>query len=424
MKKFIASIAAVAAVFALSSCNQEKEPTSVSLVKVAVSMPAEFPSEAVFEGKVVLSNKTTSETIEAQAKAGVAEFKKVPFGVWSASASWSLTGDQLAGIAPELAGVNNVAINGTNDEVILSEAEKDGIEVKIKTVYAEKAPLVFSRIYNHGTLKLDTKAYNIDKYLEIFNNSDEVQYLDGLYIGEAYGSAVMVPAYSDIDKAEVVYMQRISRFPGSGKDYAVEPGTSFVVAMNAKNHIDSEVVVNTVDLSGADIEAYVEGAAGFFPADNADVPNLIPDIYQAGTYQAKFLAGQATIPVLFRASENEIASYEKVLVPGSDAYGAAFASYSLAVPAKKVIDAVDLMRTGFETRGGKHLPSAIDAGYAMINQGSLAARKIEKSENGRLYLVDSNNSTNDFVELTNDKADGSHLKARDYSDSRIQPVTE
>ena len=74
MKKFIASIAAVAAVFALSSCNQEKEPTSVSLVKVAVSMPAEFPSEAVFEGKVVLSNKTTSETIEAQAKAGVAEF--------------------------------------------------------------------------------------------------------------------------------------------------------------------------------------------------------------------------------------------------------------------------------------------------------------------------------------------------------------
>ena len=82
------------------------------------------------------------------------------------------------------------------------------------------------------------------------------------------------------------------------------------------------------------------------------------------------------------------------------------------------------MRTGFESRGGKHLPSAIDAGYAMINQCSLAARKIEKSENGRLYLVDSNNSTNDFVELTNDKADGSHLKARDYSDSRIQPVTE
>lgn len=420
MKKLLTAITAVAAVLAISSCNKENEATTVSTVSVSVQLPEDFPAEAVFEGKVTANNKTTGESIEAQASAGVAEFKKVPFGVYDFSASWSLSGEEFAAIAPGLASVS-VSINGVASEIVLSKDQIDGAEVEIKTVWSVAAPLIFSRIYNFGTLNLAGKPYSTDKYLEIFNNSDEVQYLDGLYIGEAWGDAITVSMFDGIASSDSLYMRRISKFPGSGNEYPVQPGKSVVVAMNAKNHIDAEVVVNTVDLSGAEFECYVDGAASFFPADNAEVPNLVPDIYQASSFQAKFFVSQGFIPVLFKSSESEIASYDRVIDPSMASFPQ-YAGYALKVPAKNVIDAVDLMRTGFESRGGKHVPTAVDAGFAMINQCSVAARKIARTVGGRIYLSDTNNSTNDFVELTSEAADGKHLVPKDYSDARIQPA--
>ena len=50
----------------------------------------------------------------------------------------------------------------------------------------------------------------------------------------------------------------------------------------------------------------------------------------------------------------------------------------------------------------------------------MAARKISSTVGDRIVLKDTNNSTNDFVELTSEQTDGAHLKARDYSDARIQ----
>lgn len=423
MKKiFFLSATALAAVLAMLSCNKQNPVANNTVpdVTVSVSLPDGFSEDAVFEGEVTMVSRSTSQALTAKASAGTARFQGVPYGVYDISAELSVSKADFKEMAPSLAGESDVQISGILKEVVLGPASTQ-TAFSLTTDWNVASPLVFSRIYNFGTLNLAGKAYNIDKYVEIFNNSSEVQYLDGLYIGEAWGSAPMASTMPEVDKQPVVYMQRISRIPGSGKDYPVQPGKSVVIAQNAKNHIDATVVTNTVDLSAADFECYVEGAASFFPSDNADVPNLTPDVYQAGSFQAKLMVTQGFIPVLFRATEAEVEAMTKTLVPGTDAYGAQYASYVLELPAAKVIDLVDMMRTGFESRGGKHVPNTMDAGFAKINQQSVAARKISRTVGDRIVLKDTNNSTNDFVELTSEQTDGAHLKARDYSDARIQP---
>lgn len=48
----------------------------------------------------------------------------------------------------------------------------------------------------------------------------------------------------------------------------------------------------------------------------------------------------------------------------------------------------------------KALPSSIDAGYSYTDasgNGKSVRRKVERWENGRAYLQDTNNSSDDFV---------------------------
>ena len=420
--KLLVTIAAMAATI-LSSCNKDKEITTVDGVTVNVAMPADFPETAVFAGTVTINDRNSSFSVTAQAEEGKAVFGKIPFGVYDISASWLLSNEEFKAMAPDLAVDLSTSVSLTGSSAIVTFASASDAATPIDLVLRWSVPssLVFSRIYNFGTLNLAGKAYNIDKYIEIFNNSAEVQYVDGLYLGEAYGSAPVASAIADTGTSDFVYLQRVSRIPGSGKEYPVEPGKSIVIAQNAKNHIDAEVVTNTVDLSGADFEAYDEkGSASFFPADNASVPNLVTDIYAALSSIAKLFVTQGNIPVLFKCSEEEIKGFETMTPPGYEAYPQ-FAPSLLKLPADKVIDAVDQMRTGFESRGGRHLPLSVDAGYAMVNQKAIVARRISyKTADGRIVLQDTNNSSNDFVQITSETEDGAHLKARDYSAPEIQ----
>ncbi|MBQ9184840.1 MAG: DUF4876 domain-containing protein [Bacteroidales bacterium] len=425
MKRLLLFISvALAATMALSSCNDDKkEITSIDELTVTVYMPSDFPASAKFAGNVTLADRNnTSVRIRGKAIDGSVVLKNVPFGVYDVYADWELTADEFAVIAPDLAAGNTVgaSLSGVSKIVTLAEVADGESVISLSLEWSVPSSLLFSKIYNFGTLNNAGKAYNIDKFVEIFNNTAEVQYVDGLCIGEAYGSAPVAGSLPGLADADVVYIQRVSRFPGSGTDYPVEPGKSIVVAMNAKNHIDAEVVTNTVDLSGADFEAYdVAGAVSFFPADNSDVPNLITDVYAASSSIAKLFVSQGNIPVLFKATDDEIAGFQTLTDPAYAAYPQ-YAPTLLCLPAEKVIDAVDQMRTGFESRGGKHVPTSVDAGYAMTNQKAVMVRKINYvAADGRLVFKDTNNSTNDFVQLTAE--DGSHLKIRDYSMSEIQP---
>lgn len=251
-------ILAAAAVFAgavvLSSCEPKNEIATIPEVTVKVVLPDGFSKDATFNGDVTMTNKANGRVVTVKAENSEAVFKKVPYGVYTFVASSTMTNAEFKAAAPEISAsvTASIALNSSPETATLTSETDLSKPVVVSLTWSIPSSLVISRIYNFGTLNLAGKAYNTDKYIEIYNNSDEVQYADGLYIGEAYGSIVSASVYTDVKTANVCYIQRAVRIPGSGTDHPIEPGKSIVIAQNAKNHIDAEVITNTVDLSGAD----------------------------------------------------------------------------------------------------------------------------------------------------------------------------
>lgn len=433
MKKtlFFALAALFAALPLFTSCNTEDD-IDVTSVLVKVTMPDGFNEDVVYAGHdVVLKDRNSSRSYTASPINGTAIFTKIPYGVYDASTSCTLTNTEFKNVASaETVGkiTSGITLNGFVSTIQVTADLKESVNMKL--VWSVSSSLLISKIYNFGTLNLANKAYSIDKYVEIYNNSDEVQYADGLWIASAYGSAVgsISTVYPEVETANEVYLERVVKLPGEGTDYPIEPGKSIVIAQNAKNHIDPEVITNTVDLSGADFECYVDGApASFFPSDNADVPNII-EKYGATSSTAKFFAGQGTILVIFRMSDEKFEALGTQMGAGYDQFPQ-YAPYCKLLPVSEVIDAVDLYRKGFESRRGKHVPLSVDASYAACNQRCITERKISFfTSDGRAVLQDTNNSASDFVLIepvdneAGEMVTPANLTPRDYTKPEIQPA--
>ena len=424
---FLTVVAALACL-AFSSCEKSGDIDATD-VTVNVVLPEGFDANAKYSGEVVLKDRNSSKTYTTMANGGTAVFSDVAYGVYDASAAQTLSNSNFKTVAPELAAnlTSSVNLNGYVSQIEVTATVSEPSVLTLS--WSVPSSLVIRKVYNFGTQTNAKKVYNIDKYVEIFNNSDEVQYADGLWIAQAYGSAVgaISTVYPDVETADVVYLERVVKLPGNGTEYPIEPSKSIVIAQNAKNHINPDVVTQTVDLSGADFECYVEGApASMFPSDNASVPNII-EKYGATSSTAKFFAGQGTIITIFRMEDSEFESLGTKIGAGYDRLPQ-FAPYCKTLPVDKVIDAVDLYRKGFENRRGKHVPLSVDASYAACNQRCIAERKISyTTPDGRIVLQDTNNSSFDFALIEPvDDADGkvvtpANLAPRDYTKPEIQP---
>ena len=69
--------------------------------------------------------------------------------------------------------------------------------------------LMISKVYYSGTRDNMDRTYTTDSYVEIFNNSDEVAYLDGMYL--ALAESVSPAAYPAKDNPDSIYARQVCR---------------------------------------------------------------------------------------------------------------------------------------------------------------------------------------------------------------------
>ena len=124
-------------------------------------------------------------------------------------------------------------------------------------VAASKAgALVFKEIYFNGS----TGYYFKDQFYEIYNNSDDVQYVDGLCIGTLMPATASTTIYNwiveDGHPENYVYLGAVWQIPGGGTDYPVKPGESIIIAQGAQNHMLIKET-SPVDLSKAEFETFM-----------------------------------------------------------------------------------------------------------------------------------------------------------------------
>lgn len=135
--------------------------------------------------------------------------------------------------------------------------------------------LVISEIYMDEPPPWEAD-YDGSKYIELYNNSPQVVYLDGMLLGKAYdiwrdytqsGHHPCDFTKPFRDDPDAIWSSTHWRFPGSGTDHPVAPGEAVVIAMNAADH--TAVHPSMLDLSHAELEF---GSAG--AADNPSAANM------------------------------------------------------------------------------------------------------------------------------------------------------
>lgn len=237
------------------------------------------------------------------------------------------------------------------------------------TLYANPSspsPIVFSEVYYNGSPPNPIPYYFHDQFTELYNNSDEVIYLDSFIIADVeYGYR----------NEPVIHSVHAYMFPGRGRDYPLEPGKMVIIAQDAADH----GVNNSLDLRTADFEYYAPNQGDI---DNPNVPNMIPLHHKYG------------VDFLYSVMNNAL-----VILKVKDPFALGYDNFqNLLLPKSGVLDGMEY-RENLEQIEYKRLDPTIDAGltggFERYKMKSVQ-RRIAYRVNGRAVLMDNNNSSIDF----------------------------
>ena len=372
--------------FLFVSCLKEPDYQSYQ-VNLTVDFGSDFPQEQMVHAKVSLFNQLKSYTIETNAgEDGRIQFSSVEPGFYSITVSHSFNSE---GKIFYYTGLKNIEVFGN-------------VTDSIKVNLSSKSVFVIKEIYYSGSTTSAGKAYSADQYIEIFNNTSEIQYADGISLleHESYGNGDNF--WANIKDTIVVKM--IWTIPGDGKQVPVLPGKSIVLAQDGINHRDDPNgnPLSPVNLGNADCEFYVlkQPEADL---DSPAVPNLIEDLFVFRGNDVVFHVGGGSALAIAKIpgkTNGERKAYlnknlvSKILSSGSGS------SYYVKVANEYILDAVEVFID--ETRAiYKRFPPELDAGYTYVASGSGSGkcirRKIKEITDGRAIYQDTNNSTEDFL---------------------------
>lgn len=275
----------------------------------------------------------------------------------------------------------------TNNSTI--DIEVDGLLV---------SPLVFSEIFWAGTANF----YFRNQFYEVYNNSDQTIYLDGLHFANLTPATATttLPLWPAEDGNNFAYAERVWKVPGNGSEYPLAPGESFVMSQFAANHQLPQYNPNSpIDCSSSEFE---------FNMDNPNFPDQPAVDMQHVFYNGN--ASKGTLPqyltsvfggayVIFRVPAGE--SYDPVNNPALKTRNLASTGTSqyAKIPIRYILDAVEAGNNQ-NSINAKRVPSVLDAGMTYVgatyNSEGVARKVAATNADGTPIFMDTNNSTDDF----------------------------
>ena len=361
IQHFFAAVAAIA--FTATSCTgfseasdaEEAEPLKVS---VAISIDVEN-LKSVKGLKAKLDDYTNDyHYVKEVNEAGTIDVSDVIPGIYTISVS---------GNAFDKDDVEYYV----NGNVVNKAIYKGMTSVSVNVQGLKVSPLVFKEIYFAGS----KGWYFRDQFYEVYNNSSEVQYLDGIYFAQLYPSnaTTKLPVWKYEEDGSNCYGERVWKFPGAGTDYPLQPGES---ADNTKFPDQPAIDMVHVCYDGK--------------AEKGYMPQFLTPVFGGAFALVKIPAEVGWDPV----NKEEWKNYDgKSTTPKSK------------IPCKYVLDAVECVNNESYSNA-KRIPAVIDAGFTWVGEtycGLGVARKVTiengdtlRRENGAIIYQDTNNSTDDF----------------------------
>ncbi|MFZ5940378.1 MAG: DUF4876 domain-containing protein [Bacteroidota bacterium] len=375
----------LAALFLLSSCMKEPDFHTFD-IQIHFNFGPEARPQDRAQGLVKLNNLQKSYTLTALTDSlGNVGFPDAEPGFYSVQLIHSFS-------SPD--GIITYHANAYKNITVMDQC-MDTAEVAI----SESNVLVIKEYYYSACLTPAENQYSADQFVEIYNNSADTAYLDGISLieHESYG---LEPYYFSWITDSIV-CRMIWTIPGEGRDYPLAPGHGAVLARDAFDH-RSDPLGNPlcpVDLAHADFEFFVYTASGD-DIDGPYSPNLIEDLF---TFRGS--------DIIFHTRGGSAIALVKI--PGNDEERKDFIAHNLVqreavvstryygkIPNDWVLDAVEVV---FDEAHAvyKRFPVELDAGYtynpAGAKSGTCLRRKVAEVIDGRVVYQDTNNSCEDFL---------------------------
>ena len=384
MKKLLMIISLL---FLMGSCLKEPDFHSYQ-VNLIVDFGTDFPLENKGGAKVILINQLKNYTFEAETdKNGNVQFLSLEPGFYSVTISHSFS-------------------TGSKKHNYNGQKNIDILDNKTETVEARESlfgAFVIKEIYYSGSTTPAGKVYYADQYLEIFNNTSEMQYADGISVLIHEASNAGTNPWENIKDSIVAEI--LWTIPGNGMQVPVEPGRSIIIAQDGINHKDDPNgnPLSPVNLGNADFEFY-SYKLNNKDIDSPAVPNLIEDysgneIIKEIVYVVGGGSAIAIAKIPGNNDEERKAYIKRNLIAKPSSTGSN-TTFFTKVANKYLIDAVETVKDEAHAIYKRFSPE-LDAGYTYVTTGSYSGkcirRKIKEIANGRVIYQDTNNSTSDFL---------------------------
>ncbi len=391
MKRSAIAFVAMAALVVAASCQKEAKTISVT-VNVDETKLTEAGIPAPDSYAVTLTNFATGVSIETATENGVASAAGLVPGLYNVTAT-AVSGQD---------GFSYTITGALNDVNFLN----DGEEVSVSVDAVKEAALIFKEIYYTGCRfatdnEGGSSTYFRDQFYEIYNNSTQTVYADGLCIAGTRFATYDFSLRLDwpIENAgDYVFCDTVWQIPGDGTKYPIAPGESIIIAQWGTNHKAESLTkgASPVDLSGAEFEALEKETTtgtGVVLTDNAAIN--MKQVINADGYQAWqwLLPVSGSTYVIFKPSE-PLKNEDFIVATNAD-----WANVGREIPVSDIIDAVQTISD--ETRLTMlGLPAVLDAGAIWADgiyvSESIARKVKETREDGTVVYQDTNNTANDF----------------------------
>ena len=424
---------AIAALFAACSESDAPEVSSAS-VKVNVKIDKTFEKAKAQKVAITLRNTNTGkETAYETTINGTVQLPNLPVDMYDITATYTLPASEYNEITGEKS-TEDVLFSAASVGLQLRPNEETAINLELLRA-STTDDFVLKTIYYAGS---DNKkaAGEDDRFIEIYNNSSRTLYADSLCLAlttmNRYGfladgkphpykdkNIYTTPSgtfdwsksegMADVEGAnsKYVYGDVVIMVPGSGKDYPIKPGESFIIAPFAQNYkqpfttslgkqVTPEWPDSTLDLSKAEFDVVYPG---YEELDNKSAVNMVLIKKGSNKYMRPSRNGKEGYVLFRHPSPSKLPEYRRPFV---DPKRGSHFTY-MQIPNASIIDAVEVINPNPDGYvSPKVFQKSLDASYAFSKPDysfRCITRKVSRVNDGRRILQDLNNSKLDFVEM-------------------------
>lgn len=395
-----------------SSCQQKldgllsENPYVEGTKKLNINLiyPEEYEHEKTNGAEITVINPTNGAVYDLLADKDGKASLDLQYGFYRVSVTDK--GTPVSGAIP--------IFNKSVDQIRLIDTVKGDMNLNIELALSYAGQLIIKEVYYRGCVGADGKNFSYDKYITLYNNSNEIAYLDSVCFGvvEPYNAPTKPTSWSYINsegqqviRDTLPVVEAVWQFPGTGTSHPLQPGEEIVVALTAAvDHTILRPMSVNLDVPGYWVcynQRYTNSRYHPSPGPNL-VGHWLDLLWKEGTSTAYPFSSSSPAPVIFRIPEVGAQAYVNNPANRSRKPGSSSSREYVMIPSTWILDGVELFDK--DTKN-KRLPATIDATYMLMTnderyKGQTVHRRIDEeataAAGGRIVYMDTNNSANDF----------------------------